>query len=72
MPRQMRRESAGAIYRVMNRGDRREEVFRDVRNRRACAGPLTEPQMDRRTFGDGWLDQRFKPARERMSLESES
>ena len=28
MPRQMRREFAGAIYHGMNRGDRREEIFR--------------------------------------------
>jgi hypothetical protein len=31
MPRQMRREFAGAIYHVMNRGDRREEIFRTER-----------------------------------------
>ena len=34
MPRQMRREFAGAIYHVMNRGDRREEIFRTERDRR--------------------------------------
>ena len=29
MPRQVRREFAGAICHVMNRGDRRENLFRD-------------------------------------------
>ena len=33
MPRQLRREFAGAIYHVMNRGDRREEIFRDEQDR---------------------------------------
>jgi hypothetical protein len=31
VPRQVRREYAGAIYHVMNRGDRREEIVRDAR-----------------------------------------
>lgn len=30
----MRREFAGAIHHVMNRGDRREEIFRDKQDRR--------------------------------------
>jgi hypothetical protein len=34
MPRPMRREFAGTIYHVMNRGDRREEIFRDEQDRR--------------------------------------
>jgi REP element-mobilizing transposase RayT len=42
MPRQMRREFAGAIYHVMNRGDRREEIFRDERDRRMFLATLTE------------------------------
>jgi len=29
MPRQLRIEYPGAIYHVMNRGDRREPIFRD-------------------------------------------
>ena len=29
MPRQLRFEYAGAVYHVVNRGDRREEIFRD-------------------------------------------
>jgi len=29
MPRQLRLEYEGAIYHLMNRGDRREEIFRD-------------------------------------------
>jgi len=42
MPRQMRREFAGAIYHVMNRGDRREEIFRNERDRRMFLSTLTE------------------------------
>jgi REP element-mobilizing transposase RayT len=42
MPRQMRREFAGAIYHVMNRGDRREEIFRDEPDRRMFLATLTE------------------------------
>jgi hypothetical protein len=29
MPRQLRLEYPGAVYHVVNRGDRREEIFRD-------------------------------------------
>ena len=29
MPRQLRVHYEGAIYHLMNRGDRREEIFRD-------------------------------------------
>jgi len=42
MPRQMRREYAGAIYHVMNRGDRREAIFRDAVDRRMFLAALTE------------------------------
>ncbi|MEI8291562.1 MAG: hypothetical protein WCH99_19000, partial [Verrucomicrobiota bacterium] len=34
MTRKLREEYAGAIYRVINRGDRRELVFRDDEYRR--------------------------------------
>ena len=33
MARQMRVEYAGAVYHVMNRGDRREEIFQDDADR---------------------------------------
>jgi hypothetical protein len=33
MPRKLRIEYDGAIYRVMNRGDRREPIFRDDADR---------------------------------------
>ena len=33
MPRQLRVEFAGAIYHVMSRGDRREDIFRDDKDR---------------------------------------
>jgi REP element-mobilizing transposase RayT len=42
MPRQLRREFAGAIYHVMSRGDRREEIFRDDRDRRMFLSTMTE------------------------------
>ena len=42
MPRQMRREFAGAIYHVINRGDGREEIFRDDQDRRMFQAALTE------------------------------
>jgi len=42
MPRQLRREYAGAIYHVMNRGDRREAIFRDAADRRLFLAALTE------------------------------
>jgi len=42
MPRQLRREYAGAIYHVMNRGDRREPIFRDGADRRLFLAALTE------------------------------
>jgi len=42
MPRQVRREFAGAIYHVMNRGDRREAIFRDEQDRRLFLDTLTE------------------------------
>ena len=42
MLRQLRREYAGAIYHVMNRGDRREPIFRDGADRRLFLAALTE------------------------------
>jgi len=42
MPRQLRREYAGAIYHVMNRGDRREAIFRGVADREMFLAALTE------------------------------
>jgi len=38
----MRREFVGAIYHVMNRGDRREEIFRSSRDLRLFLDTLTE------------------------------
>jgi len=42
MPRQLRREFAGAIYHVMNRGGRRERIFRDEEDRRMFLAALSE------------------------------
>ena len=42
MPRKLRLEYAGAIYHVMNRGDRREEIFRDDTDRKLFLATLAE------------------------------
>jgi hypothetical protein len=42
MPRTLRIEYPGAIYHVMNRGDRREPIFRDDLDRRRFLGTLAE------------------------------
>ena len=42
MPRQLRREYAGAIYHVMNRGDRREDIFLDDEDRKRFLACLRE------------------------------
>jgi putative transposase len=42
MPRQIRREFAGAIYHVMNRGDRREAIFRNEQDRRLLLSTLAK------------------------------
>jgi hypothetical protein len=35
-------EFAGAVYHVMNRGDRREEIFQDDADRELFLAPLAE------------------------------
>jgi len=35
MPRQLRIQYEGAIYHLMSRGDRREEIFRDALDRKS-------------------------------------
>lgn len=42
MPRQLRLEYPGAIYHVMNRGDRREAIFRDDADRQRFLSTLSE------------------------------
>jgi REP element-mobilizing transposase RayT len=42
MARKLRVEYEGAIYHVMNRGDRREEIFLDDRDRRKFLETLGE------------------------------
>ena len=42
MPRQLRLEFPGAIYHVINRGDRREEIFRDDADRERFVSTLAE------------------------------
>ena len=42
MARKLRVEYAGAIYHVMNRGDRREPIFLDDRDRRTFLETLAQ------------------------------
>ena len=42
MPRKLRLEYAGAIYHVMNRGDRREKIFRGKQDREIFLRTLAE------------------------------
>ncbi len=42
MPRKLRMEYPGAIYHVMNRGDHREEIFRDDEDRKRILSTLGE------------------------------
>ncbi len=42
MARKLRVEYPGAVYHVMNRGDRREEIFRDDTNRERFLETLGE------------------------------
>ena len=42
MPRKLRLEYAGAIYHVMNRGDRREAIFLDDKDREMFLRTLAE------------------------------
>ena len=42
MPRKLRVEYAGALYHVMNRGDRREPIFKDDRDRQRFLETLAE------------------------------
>ena len=42
MPRPLRIQFPGAIYHLMNRGDRREPIFRDDQDRRSFLATLGE------------------------------
>ena len=42
MARELRMEYPGAIYHIMNRGDRREAVFRDDQDRKVFISTLGE------------------------------
>jgi hypothetical protein len=42
MPRKLRVEYPGAIYHLMNRGDRREPIFRDDEDRKLFLSTLIE------------------------------
>ena len=50
MPRKLRIQYAGAIYHVMNRGDRREAIFADEHDRRNRNGrPLAPAAVGERS-----------------------
>jgi len=42
MPRQLRLEDTGAIYHLMNRGDRREAIFKDDGDRQRFMATVEE------------------------------
>jgi putative transposase len=42
MPRKLRIQFAGAVYHVLDRGDRREEIFRDDADRKRFLDTLAE------------------------------
>ena len=46
MARQLRLEYAGAIYHVMNRGDRQEAIFLDAEDRRRFLIKGSVPHID--------------------------
>ena len=48
MARQLRIQYEGAIYHLMSRGDRREEIFRD--------------DLDRKSFSKPWVQRVRRPA----------
>ena len=50
MPRPLRIEFPGAIYHLMNRGDRREPIFRDEHDRRRFLDTLGEAERERGQF----------------------
>src|SRR5437773_12293034 len=62
MARKLRVEYEGAIYHVMNRGDRREAVFRDAADRElflrtlaeACRKKIGRASCRGRVWKDGW------------------
>ena len=53
MPRQWRIEYPGAIYHVMNRGDRREPIFEDDADRKRFVTTLGEVPKSGRGFRPG-------------------
>jgi len=46
MPRRLRIEYPGAIYHVINRGDRREDIFRDDEDRTCFLATLCRCHAD--------------------------
>ena len=54
MPRKLRMEYPGAIYHVVNRGDRREDIFKDDLDRKGFLSALEEACQ--KTEGGQWGD----------------
>src|SRR5881394_634643 len=50
MPRKLRIEYPGAIYHVMNRGDQREDIFKDDQDRKGFLS----------TLGQAWAEAELK------------
>jgi len=66
MARQLRIEYPGAIYHVMNRGDRREPIIRDDQDRATVAGgDGRDVEMAGQRIAHGYLDARGEPAAKR-------
>ena len=51
MPRPLRLEYAGAMYHVMNRGDRREDIFKDDQDRERFLSTLAQDVSQNRMAG---------------------
>ena len=54
MPRQLRLEYPGAIYHVMNRGDRREDIFKDDQDRERFLSTLAQACRKTEWQVHGW------------------
>jgi hypothetical protein len=59
MPRKMRVEHPGAIYHVMDRGDRREDIFLDDVDRQDFLKTLAEARF-MRTLPSKWIAARVR------------
>ena len=64
MARKLRGQYSGAIYHVMNRGDRREPIFRADQDRQRFVETLVEPEEPLRSFSwSSWPEYLRAPSR---------